>query len=267
MTGEKHILAIDHGTSGIKASIITTTGRVVDSDFHTTPITYLPGGGAEQDPEDWWDGVILTSRRLMARGTGPASDISAVCVSSTFSTTVAVDGKGRHTANALTWMDSRGAPHVRRLMKGIPSIQGYGLARIIRWLPRTGGGPTLSGKDDIAHVLFWKNERPDVYDRARMFLPSKDYLNARLTGELAATFDSVQLFWLTDIRDVNNIRYDEGLISLAGIDREKLPPLIRSTDILGTLLPSVADEMGLEKGTKVVAGSPDHQCASSAPVR
>ncbi|MRR36113.1 xylulose kinase, partial [bacterium] len=261
MARDRCILAIDHGTSGIKASIITTLGRVVDSDFHRTPIMYLPGGGAEQDPEDWWDGVILTSRRLTGRGSVPAVDIAAVCVSSTFSTTVAVDEKGRHIANALTWMDSRGASHVRRLMRGFPSFQGYGLAKVMKWLPKTAGAPTLSGKDDIAHVLFWKNEQPEVYERACMFLPSKDYLNARLTGELAATFDSVQLFWLTDIRDVGNIRYDDHLISLAGIDKDKLPPLMRSTDILGKVLPSVAEEMGLEKGTCVVAGSPDHQCA------
>jgi len=203
----------------------------------------------------------MTARRLLARGTVRKQDIVAVSVSSTFSTTVAVDERGRQVCNALTWLDSRGAPHVRRLMKGFPSFQGYGLAKVMKWLPKTAGGPTLSGKDDIAHVLYWKHERPDIYDRAFMFLPSKDYLNARLTGKLAASHDSVQLFWLTDTRDVDNIHYDDELIALAGIDRTKLPPLMRSTEVLGTLLPAVAEEMGLDKGTKVVMGSPDHQCA------
>ena len=257
----KYILAIDHGTSGIKASIVSATGRVMDSDFHRTPISFLPGGGAEQDPQDWWDGVLVAAKRLVARKSVRASDIAAVCVSSTFSTTVAVDADGLHLANALTWMDSRGAPHVRRLMKGFPSFEGYGLAKIMKWLPKTAGGPTLSGKDDIAHVLFWKNERPELYDRTHMFLPSKDYLNARLTGELAASYDSIQLFWLTDIRDARAVRYDDTLISLAGIDREKLPPLKPSTDVLSDLLPEVASEMGPPPGVKVVMGSPDHQCA------
>lgn len=261
MERQKYILAIDHGTSGIKASIVSVRGRIMDSDFHRTPITYLPGGGAEQDPQDWWDGVLATGKRLVARKSVPAGDIAAVCVSSTFSTTVVVDARGMHLCNALTWMDSRGAPHVRQLMKGFPSFEGYGLVKILTWLPKTAGGPTLSGKDDIAHVLFWKNECPELYDRARMFLPSKDYLNARLTGELAASYDSVQLFWLTDIRDARAVRYDDKLISLAGIDREKLPPLKASTDVLAELLPGVASEMGLPAGVKVIMGSPDHQCA------
>ncbi len=261
MKRQKYILAIDHGTSGIKASIVSVRGRVIDSDFYPTPIHFLPEGGAEQDPEDWWNGVLATSKRLTAKKTVPIEDIIAICVSSTFSTTVAVDARGCHLANALTWMDSRGAPYVKKLMSGVISFQGYGLGKVLKWLPKTAGGPTLSGKDDIAHVLFWKNERPRLYEEAYLFLPSKDYLNARLTGELAASYDSVQLFWLTDIRDARNIRYDDGLIALAGIDKSKLPPLKNSTDILGPLLPGVASEMGLAKGVRVVTGSPDHQCA------
>ncbi|MEZ4549640.1 MAG: hypothetical protein R2874_03930 [Desulfobacterales bacterium] len=102
--------------------------------------------------------------------------------------------------NALTWMDSRGAPYVKKLMNGFPSVDGYGIFRIMRWLPKTGGGPTLSGKDDIAHVLFIKNEFPEIYQNTHMFLPSKDYLNLKLTGKFAASFDSMQLFWISDIR-------------------------------------------------------------------
>jgi xylulokinase len=261
MERQRYILAIDHGTSGIKASIVSTRGAIADSDFHPTPIRFLPGGGAEQDPEDWWQGVLITAGRLTSRRSVPAEDIVAVCVSSTFSTTVAVDRRGMHLAPALTWMDSRGAPHVKELMKGLISFEGYGLGKILRWLPKTAGGPTLSGKDDIAHVLFWKNEMPELYGKTHMFLPSKDYLNARLTGELASSYDAVQLFWLTDIRDPLAITYDDQLIALAGVDKAKLPPLKQSIDVLGPVLSDAAEKMGLKRGTVVVMGSPDHQCA------
>lgn len=269
MKNEKYILAIDHGTSGIKSSIISTRGALMGSDFYPTPIYFLDGGGAEQDPQDWWDGIRVTARNLTGRSVVDPCDIIAVCVSSTFSSTVCVDRQGSPLMNALTWMDSRGAPHVRRLMKGFPSIMGYSIARILKWLPKTAGGPTLSGKDDIAHVLLIKNEYPRVYAKAHMFLPSKDYLNLRLTGEYAASHDSMQLFWLSDIRDINNIHYDEELIRMAGIDPDKLPPMKRSIDILGTLTPAAARELGLSPDVKVVMGSPDHQaaCIGSGAVR
>ncbi len=261
MKNDVYILAYDHGTSGVKTSIVSKHGKVVASDFEKTPIYFLPNGGAEQDPQDWWNALLATSKRLVRKGVVPAEDIAAVCVSSTFSSTVAVDRQGNHLMNSLTWMDSRGTPYVKKAMAGFPSVMGYGLFKVLRWIARTAGAPSLTGKDDIAHVLLWKHEFAHVYGDAYMFLPSKDYLNLKLTGQFAASYDSVQLFWVTDTRDVNNIRYDDTLISLLDIDKNKLPPLKASTDILGTLSPAVAEEMGLGAGVKVVMGSPDHQCA------
>lgn len=256
-----HVLAIDHGTSGIKAAIVSARGVVVDSDFEATPMHFTEGGGAEQDPEDWWNALLKTSRRLTDRNPGLAGQIAALCVSSTFSTTVAVDRSGAHLGNALTWMDSRGAPYVRRLMRGFPRLLGYNLPKTWTWISRTAGAPSLSGKDDAAHVLFWKYAQPDLYARADVFLPSKDYLNLRLTGRCAASYDAMHLFWVTDARDPHAIRYDDALIALLGIDRSKLPPLQASTDALGPVRAECADTLGVPRDIPVVLGSPDHQCA------
>lgn len=256
-----YILAIDHGTSGVKASILSAHGKVAASAFEKTPIHFLPGGGAEQDPEDWWKALLAASKRLVASGVVSAEAITAVCVSSTFSSTVAVDAQGRHLTNSLTWMDSRGAPYIARAMRGFPSVMGSGLLKVLEWVKKTAGAPSLSGKDDAAHVLLWKHEFPRVYEKTHRFLPSKDYLNLRLTGEFAASFDSMQLFWVTDTRDIHRMGYDGRLIRMLGLDHEKLPPLRASTDVLGTLLPAVADEIGIPRDVKVVMGSPDHQCA------
>lgn len=269
MTGEKYVLAVDHGTSGVKTALMSVTGRLVGFEFEKTDTVFIPPGGAEQDPESWWRALLNTCKKLTDRGLVKVEDIVAVCCSSTFSSTVAVDFEGRHLDNSLTWMDSRGAPYIKRLVKGFPSVDGYGVFKVLQWIRKTGGGPQLSGKDDIAHVLFWKHERPQVYEKAHKFLSSKDYLNLRLTGKIAAGFDSMTLFWATDIRDVNDMRYDAGLAARMGLDIEKLPDMKRSIDVVGELLPEVAEEIGLQKGVKVVCGSPDHQsaCIGSGAVR
>ncbi len=118
---EKYVLAVDHGTSGMKTSLMSTRGELVDFEYERTPIHFLPGGGAEQDPDDWWNALVSTGKKVVARGTVPVDKIVAICCSSTFSSTVAVDDHGRHLMNSLTWMDSRGAPHVKRLISGFPS--------------------------------------------------------------------------------------------------------------------------------------------------
>lgn len=258
---DKYILAIDHGTSGVKTSIISVYGQSVDYEFEPTPVHFLPGGGAEQDPDHWWNATLETCKRLVNKHIVPVHDIAAICVSSTFSSTVAVDRQGGHLTNSLTWMDSRGAPIVEELIGGLIQIEGYGLSNILKWLPKTGGAPTLSGKDDIAHVLYWKHRMPDIYQNAHMFLGSKDYLNLKLTGEFASSPDSMMLFWVVNTRDINNLHYDQGLIRRLGIDENKLPPLKSATDVLGTVSKEVAREIGIPDDVKVIVGSPDHQSA------
>lgn len=258
---ERYILAVDHGTSGCKVALSTVHGRILDFESEATPVYFLPGGGAEQSPVEWWNAFRTSARRLIRRHRDKAGRIDAICVSSTFSSTVAVDRNGSHLMNSITWMDSRGAPHIRRVAGGFPSIEGYGLSKVLRWISVTGGGPSLSGKDDIAHVLLTKNEYPEVYEKTHRFLGSKDYFNLRLTGEYAATHDSIMLFWVTDTRDINNVRYSKPLIKAFGIDPGKLPPLVRSIDVIGTVLPEVARDLGLPGGVRVIGGSPDHQSA------
>ena len=256
-----HILALDHGTSGCKVALLSVRGEIEGFAFEPTPLLLLPNGGAEQDPGLWWRAFVTAARKVL-HCTGVAADsVVAIAVSSTFSSTVAVDRAGNALMNCLTWLDSRGAPYVRQVVGGFPSLEGYGLAKLVKWIRLTAGIPTLSGKDDIAHMLWVKHERPDVYERTDKFLGSKDYFNLKLTGECAASYDSISLFWVTDIRDIQHIRYEDSLIRQLGIERAKLPGLRASTDIVGTLLPTAARELGLPESVKVVMGAPDHQAA------
>ena len=57
----KYVLAIDHGTSGVKTAIVSVHGEIVDSESEKTPVYFLPNGGAEQDPDDWWNALVKTS--------------------------------------------------------------------------------------------------------------------------------------------------------------------------------------------------------------
>ncbi len=99
-----YILAIDHGTSGCKVAVISIDGEVADFEFEPTPLYFFPGGGVEQDPEDWWNGIVNATKKLLSREKVSPRDIVSVAVSSTFSTTVAVDKRGKSLIRAITWM-------------------------------------------------------------------------------------------------------------------------------------------------------------------
>ena len=255
--GDKYILAIDLGTSGSKTALVTTRGRVVDFTFQAVPLHLLPGGGAEQDPADWWAAIMATSKELLGRGLVPLEDVVAVTATTQWSGTVPVDEEGRPLMRAVIWMDSRGHDQVLKKVRGPINVAGYDPRKLVTWIRLTGGAPTLSAKDSFAHILYIKDELPDVYQKTYKFLEPKDWVNQQLTGRFAASYDSILVHWVTDNRDALNVSYNDKLFKMAGFEKEKLPELKKSVDVLGPLKKEVARELGLKEDTPVVMGSPD----------
>ena len=256
------ILAIDLGTSGPKVALVTTQGEVLASEVESTELFLSEGGGAEQDPDDWWRAIMTATRRITDSDVVSTEQIIAVAVTSQWAGTVPVDRQGHALGRAIIWLDSRGAKYVPEVAGGLVRIQGYGALKLESWLRKTGGIPSLAGKEPVAHILFLRHERSDIYDAAYKFMEPKDYLNLRLTGKFLATTDSITLHWVTDNRDIDNIHYDEQLLAQSTLPRDKLPGLTRSVDVIGTLTPTAAVELGLNENTKVVGGTPDVPAAA-----
>lgn len=260
----RYVIGVDLGTGGPKVALATADGTILGHEFEPTPVTVLPGGGAEQDPDDWWRAIGAASRRLLARGLAPPEAIAAICVSSQWGGIVPVGADGRHLHNAVIWMDSRGAAHSRRLAGGglrVPGT-GYNARRLRHWIAKTGGAPTLTGKDPVGQIQFLKHERPEVYAATRTLLDVPEYLTMRMTGRAVAAHDTVVLRWCTDNRVPGRVRYDDKLIRLAGLDRHTLPELVEPGSIVGPIRPEAARELGLGEHVQVIAGTGDTTAAA-----
>ena len=259
---ERYVLAVDLGTSGCKAALVSVRGRVVAWEFESVETQLFPDGGAEQDPHAWWKAFLQVAQRLVGRGLVPPRQIVAVCCSTQGECTVAVDADGQPLMNAILWMDSRGATHLKTITSGPIRVAGFHPLRLWRWIRLTGGTPSLSGKDPAAHMLYIKHERPDVYGRTCKFLNALDYLNLRLTGRCVATYDSILTSWVTDNREPSSVRYSEVLLRGCGIAADKFPEIVKCSDVIGTLRPQVAAQLGLGTEVAVVAGAIDNTAAA-----
>jgi xylulokinase len=256
------VLAIDLGTSGPKVALVDDTGRVVSARTRPNAMHIVPGGGAEQDAHEWWQSVRDAARDVIDESEVPKESIVAVGVTSQWSVTVPVDEAGEPLMNAISWLDTRGARFGRELSAGFPSVQGYGVAKLVRWIRLVGAPPTQSGADALSHMLFIKHERPEVYRRTFKFLEPMDFINQRLTGLFAASQVTAMPMILTDNRTSDCLHYDPTLVKLSGIDVAKLPDLLPSDAILGPVLSSVADDLGLARGTPVIMGAGDNHTAA-----
>jgi len=256
------ILAVDLGTSGMKAALITTHGRVLGWESQPIGLTLTPDGGAEQSPEEWWQALLSTAQRLIARKLAPREAIKAICCSTQGEGTVPVDRDGSALMNCILWMDMRGAPYLQKNARGLINVAGADAIKLLQWIRLTGGMPSLTGKDPAAHMLLVREKFPDVYEHTYKFLNVLDYLNLRLTGCLAATFDSILTSWVTDNRNPNDIHYNDALIKASGIDANKFPEIVSCTTVLGSVKSEVAEALGLSADVKVVAGAIDNTAAA-----
>ena len=125
MTDARYVLAIDLGTSGPKVALVSDRGELVGDGFAPVDLHLLPGGGAEQDPDQWWEAIKTATRDVLADEPVPLESITAVAVTSQWSGTVAIDADGRAIGNAIIWMDSRGATQVEAFIGAKVRFQGY----------------------------------------------------------------------------------------------------------------------------------------------
>ena len=258
----RYVLAVDLGTSGCKTALVALDGHVAGWAFAEVALHILPGNGAEQVPSDWWDAFVSTARKVLAETGAAPESVVGVCCSCQGEATVPVDRDGRALMNAILWADMRGERHIRAHARGWANVSGYDALRLARWVRLTGGAPSLSGKDPAAHMLLVRSEFPDVYRSTYKFLNALDYMNLRLTGRFVATFDSILTSWVTDNRSLERVHYHQGLVESSGIDSAKFPEIVPCTEVIGTLLPEAASQLGLAPSTPVVAGAVDNSAAA-----
>ena len=254
--GEPWILAIDLGTGGPKTGAVALTGEILGHALTAVETRYLPGGGAVQNPGDWWEAITHDVRALVRSNVAAPGDLAGVGITGQWGSTVPVDAEGRPVGDCLLWADTRGGPYSARTLGGAVSLFGYSPVNMVRWIQLTGGAPSPNGADPLGHELYLRNREPEAYAATATLLEPLDYLGLRLTGRRAATPASMILSWLTDNRPGAAVGYAPGLVARSTRDARRLPELVPTGSVLGAMTADVARELGLPPAP-VVAGIPD----------
>ena len=263
---DRWVLAVDLGTGGPKVGLVSLSGVIACTEHLPVPTDLGADGQATQDAGLWWDLIRGAARRAVDSGVVRADRIVAVSCTGQWASTVPVDVHGVPVGACQLWSDTRGGPHSRRVVGG--PVAGYAPLAAVRWIRHSGGAPSTSGADPIGHILHLEHDEPEVARAARWYLEPVDYLSMRFTGTAAATPASMAGAWLTDNRVADPVAYDPVLVAAAGVPAGKLPPLRPTASEIGTVLPEVADDLGLPRGVVVVAGTPDlhSACVGSGSV-
>ena len=100
------VVGIDIGTSGCKSLLIDDRGQVVARASEEYPLSIPKPGWSEQNPEDWWQAVKITVKRLV-KGFNSVNDIKVIRLSGQMHGLVALDKDSRLLRPCILWNDQR----------------------------------------------------------------------------------------------------------------------------------------------------------------
>ena len=245
---KQYLLAIDIGTSSCKVAVFDRDGNVADSAGSEYPVYYPHAGWAEQDPEEWWEGICRALHKLWEKGKVSASEIACVGIDGQSWSAIPVDSQGKCLGRTPIWMDQRAKKQCEETSQRIGDKAIFELS----------GNPLLPSYT-TGKVLWYKEECPQMYSRIDKVLQSNSYIVYRLTGQITQDVSQGYGWHCFDMRKG---RWDEAMARSFGIDPSFLPEVTGCEQIAGKVNAQAAAQCGLVEGTPVAAGGLDAACGA-----
>ncbi len=239
----KYILAHDLGTSGNKATLFSENGKMVGSHVSSYNVHYFNNNWAEQDADDWWNAVCISTKSLIKTLGIDTSDIAVVSFSGQMMGCLCVDRAGIPLRKSIIWADQRAQKQAAQISEHISQNDYYHIV-----------GHRNAASYGIQKLMWVRDNEPEIYEQTYKSLNAKDYIVLRLTGKFYSEYSDANS---TGCFDLVNLKWSERLIGYAGIDPDKLPELKPSTFIAGGVTKAAAEATGLAEGTPVVLGGGD----------
>ncbi len=242
------LLGIDIGTSACKVAVFDADGLVLAQSNQPYQVYYPQSGWAEQDADEWWNAICQGIKDVLKKEGVNRDEICGIGVDGQSWSAIPVNREGKALYRTPIWMDTRS----REICKQVKDKVGDNLIFDI-------AGNDFLPSYSTPKMLWFKKERPEIFDETYKFLQSNSYIVMKLTGMMSQDYSQgygIHFF------NVNTLTYDTELAGKMGLSVDLVPDLFRSDEIVGTVSIKAAEETGLKVGTPVVAGGLDAACGT-----
>lgn len=239
------LIGLDIGTTGVKALAFAENGECLSSAYHEYPLSH---------PEPSWSEIRDVDMRRgideVLGGLDPAvkKTAAALAVSSQAQAVVPLDRDGKALADIIVTFDGRTVPQYQWWREH------YEPAELFR---RT--GVPLSSIYTLNKIMWYRDNRPDIYRRAWKFCCVQDYAHFLLGGE---TRIDHSLAGRTMMSDPAALAWNREMLRRADIDEDKLSIPVESAAVVGCLRRDAAARLGLPRDLVLVAGGHDQCCGA-----
>ena len=239
-------IGIDLGTSAVKLLLMDGDGKILNIVSKEYPIFFPKTGWSEQNPEDWYLQVIEGIKELISGADG--SLVAGISFGGQMHGLVILDDNDRVIRPAILWNDGRTSKECDYLNNAIGKDK----------LSEYTGNISFTGFT-APKILWLRDNEPDNFARIAKIMLPKDYIAYRLSGVHCTDVSDASGMLLFDVK---NRRWSKEMCEICGVEEAQLAKVYESYEVVGTVLPEVAKELGISEGCKVVAGAGDNAAAA-----
>ncbi|MGI6118231.1 MAG: xylulokinase [Bilifractor sp.] len=241
---EKYILGIDIGTTSLKTAVYdargTLQGSAVTEYSLLTPATNIVEAPCSVYLESIESGLnsIRTEKHV------DTSRIGVIGFSVQGETMCFLDKSGNPLGNAIVWMDNRAGAQAEEMRRRFGDETCYEIT----------GQVSFEANWPAAKILWVRENDPERFQKTRHILLLEDYIIYLLTGKFVS---EGSLLTSTEYWDIRTKKYWKEMLDFIGISEAVLPEIHESGEVIGTILPEMAEKLGISPEAKVTTGCLD----------
>ncbi len=237
------ILSIDLGTTALKAAIFDFEGKLVSDSTQEYDLITPKTNWVEASADIYLLSLKRALQEMSIAGIN-LIEIKAIGFSAQGETLFFVDENGNSLRNAIVWMDNRAVDEANYLRNKFGDDLCYKITGQVSFEPCW----------PAPKVLWVKSNEPEVFAKTKKILLIEDYIIAKMTGRYVS---EGSLLTSTEYWDINTKKYWPEMLSEIGITEDYLPEIMESGEIVGTILPDMARELGINPDAVVCTGCLD----------
>lgn len=244
---------VDCGTQSTKVVLIDTeSAKILGEGQAKHPLVSHHNGKREQDP-NWWIEALISAFHSAVENTNiNPKQLAGIAVSGQQHGLVALDKNNNVLVPAKLWCDTETYQENEEILNALGG-ENTALAEL---------GITIKTGYTASKILWFKKHYPDLWQHLNTILLPHDYLNFWLTGQKVMEYGDASGTGLFDIyqRAWNNNVIQT--IDTSGQLDQALPKLVSYDDIIGNVLPDIADQLGISYETVVSVGGGDNMMSA-----
>ena len=241
-----YYIGVDLGTSAVKLLLMDSEGKIRNIVSREYPLYFPHPGWSEQKPEDWYMQTMEGIRELLQDT--DKSQVAGISFGGQMHGLVILDKEDRVIRPAILWNDGRTFEETEYLNEvvGREKLSGY--------------TANIAFAGFTAPKLLWlKKHEPDHFDRIDKIMLPKDYIAYKLTGVHCTDVSDASGMLLFDVK---NRKWSQEMCDICGISLSQLAKCYESYEAVGTVIPQIADELGIPHNVVVAAGAGDNAAAA-----